>query len=503
METATHDPRDGEGISRWRMAIGDADVDAADGRTFLSEDPYTGEPWAEVPRATAADVDRAVAAARAAFPAWKRTKPQVRARLMLRLADLIEEECDRLARIEVRDNGKLLAEMAGQTRYIAEWYRYYAGAADKLQGATIPSDKPDVFNFTRLEPLGVVGMIVPWNSPLLLLTWKLAPALATGNVAVVKPSEFTPCSTLAFMELVRRAGFPAGVVNVVTGYGAEAGAALVEHPDVAKIAFTGSDETGARIYAAAARGIKHVCLELGGKSPNIVFPDADMDAAVAGVISGILAASGQTCIAGSRLLVHRDVHDDFMARLVETAGAARIGDPMLPETDVGPVATRPQFAKVMDYIDVAKREGAVCRLGGDRYHGPGARGDQFVRPTIFAGVNNAMRIAREEVFGPVLAALSFEDEDEAYRIANDSAYGLGAGVWTSDLSRAIRASEEIEAGTVWVNTYRALSYTSPFGGYKRSGIGREGGFEAMREYVQTKSVWMCTNPVVENPFVMR
>ncbi|MEM9223086.1 MAG: aldehyde dehydrogenase [Pseudomonadota bacterium] len=485
------------------MTIGGEPTDAASGETFLSEDPFTGLPWAEIPRAGAVDVDRAVTAASAAFADWKRTKPQERARLMLRLADLVEENADRLATIEVRDNGKLFTEMAGQARYIAGWYRYYAGAADKIQGAVIPTDKSDVINFTREEPLGVVGMIVPWNSPLLLLTWKLAPALATGNVAVIKPSEFTSASTLAFMELIAAAGFPPGVVNVVTGYGSDVGAALVSHPGVSKIAFTGSDDTGARIYAAAAEGIKHVCLELGGKSPNIVFDDADEEAAIAGVISGILAASGQTCIAGSRLLLQQGIHDRFLERLVERVSKARLGDPMQIETNVGPVATRPQFQKVLDYIEVARTDGAACRYGGKRYEGPGAAGEQFVEPTIFAGVNNEMRIAREEVFGPVLAVIPFRDDADAYAIANDSAYGLGAGVWTRDLARAINASQEIEAGTVWVNTYRALSYTSPFGGYKRSGIGREGGFEAMREYTQTKSVWICTNPSVDDPFVMR
>ena len=492
-----------EGVERYQMWIGGDWVDAASGETFLSEDPYTGKPWAELPRAGAADVDKAVAAARAAFASWKRTKPQQRAKLMMKLADLVEANADSLATIEVLDNGKLFAEMSGQCRYIAEYFRYYAGAADKLHGQTIPTDKPDIFNFTRYEPLGVIGMIVPWNSPLLLLSWKLAPALATGNVAVIKPSEFTSASTLHFMELVEAAGIPPGVVNVVTGFGAEVGGPLVDHPDVAKIAFTGSDDTGARIYAAAAKGIKHVCLELGGKSPNIVFADADPDAAVSGVISGILAASGQTCIAGSRLLLHNDIHDAFLDRLVNAVGRARRGDPMLPDTNVGPVATRPQFAKVLEYIDVAKNDGADLALGGSAYSGPGTDGDQFVSPTIFAGVNNEMRIAREEVFGPVLAVIPFKDDEDAYRIANDTAFGLGAGVWTQDLSRAITASEEIESGTVWVNTYRMVSYTSPFGGYKRSGLGREGGFDAMREYTQTKSVWMCTKPNTGDPFVMR
>ncbi len=475
-------------------------VPAAEGGTFETINPYTGEPWATIAKGTAADVDLAVAAASSAFEAWAATTPSARGRLLMKLADLIERDSERLGEIEVTDNGKLIAEMAGQTKYMAEWYRYYGGLADKIQGSVLPSDKPGIFNFTKYEPLGVVGVITPWNSPLLLLSWKLAPALAAGNTIVAKPSEFTSASALEFMSLVEEAGFPPGVINVVTGYGVDVGALLVEHEDVAKISFTGSDTSGQKINEVAAKTFKHVSLELGGKSPNIVFEDADFDAAVMGAISGIFAATGQTCIAGSRLLVQRSIHDKFVERLVEVAKEATIGDPMSRDTHVGPVTTPPQYQKILDYIAIAKKEGAVCALGGAPHDGPGG---QFVQPTIFTGVDNAMRIAQEEVFGPVLSVIPFDTEADAIRIGNDIDFGLAAGVWTSDIGRALRMSDKLKVGTVWVNTYRAVSYTSPFGGYKRSGIGRESGMEAIKEYLQTKSVWIAQETSVANPFVMR
>lgn len=479
-------------------------VEPASGEWFDTTNPYSGEVWAKMAQGNAADAAAAVAAAKAAFEGgWAETKPTERGRLLYKLADLIERDSMRLAETEVRDNGKLIAEMSGQTKYMAEWYRYYGGLADKVEGAVIPSDKPGIFNFTRYEPLGVIGMITPWNSPLLLLTWKLAAALAAGNTAVVKPSEFTSASTLEFMSLIEEAGFPPGVVNTVTGFGKDVGAALVEHPDVAKIAFTGSDLSGQKIYESAAKSIKHVSLELGGKSPNIVFEDADIEASVMGAISGIFAATGQTCIAGSRLLLQRSIHDQFVERLVEVAKTAKIGDPMSLETHVGPVTTPPQYQKVLDYIEIAKQDGANCVLGGQKYEGPGATGGQFVEPTIFTGVSNAMRIAQEEVFGPVLAVIPFEDEQEAIAIGNDVDFGLAAGVWTQDIGRAIRMSEKLRVGTVWINTYRAVSFTSPFGGFKRSGIGRESGLDAIKEYMQVKSVWIAQETTVANPFIMR
>lgn len=491
-------------MKQYEMYVGGADRPATGGAYFDTQNPFTGEVWARIAEGGAEDVNAAVGAARDALNgAWGAMTASARGRLMMRLADLIEEKAPELGEIEVRDNGKLLAEMAGQTRYIAEWYRYFGGLADKIQGAVIPTDKAAVFNYTRREPVGVVAMITPWNSPLLLLAWKLAPALAAGCTAVVKPSEFTSASTLEFVRLFKQADFPDGVVNVVTGFGAGVGAALVEHPDIAKIAFTGSDQTGQKIYEAAARGLKHVSLELGGKSPNIVFEDADLEAAVMGAISGIFAATGQTCIAGSRLLLQRSIMDRFQERLVEVAGAARMGDPMSPETHVGPITTPPQYRKVLDYIAIARNEGARCILGGEPAKVEGGAGDLFIKPTIFTDVRNDMRIAQEEVFGPILAIIPFEDEAEATAIANDVDFGLAAGVWTSNIGRAFRMSEKLNVGTVWVNTYRAVSYTSPFGGTKRSGIGRESGMESVGEFLQTKSVWIATETTAANPFVLR
>ncbi|MGQ0524754.1 MAG: aldehyde dehydrogenase [Betaproteobacteria bacterium] len=499
MDTAT------SGLTRYKMHIGGEWVDAAGGGHFESDNPYTGKPWALIPRGGAQDADRAVQAARKAFTSgeWPKLTASKRGALLRKLADLIGEQSKSLAEIEVRDNGKLYAEMSAQTAYMAQWYYYYGGLADKIEGAVIPTDKPDTFNYTRYEPLGVVAAIIPWNSPLLLLAWKLAPALAAGNTVVIKPSEYTSASALEFMKLIGQAGFPPGVVNVVTGLGAEAGMPLVEHPHVAKVAFTGSDATGQRIYEAAARNLKRVTMELGGKSPNIVFDDAHLDNAMKGVISGIFAATGQTCIAGSRLLVQRSIHDQFVEKLVAFARTAKMGDPMEMTTQVGPVTNQPQFEKILRYIDIAKGEGARPVLGGARATRPECGAGWFVEPTIFTGVNNAMRIAQEEVFGPVLAVIPFEDEDEAVAIGNDVAYGLAAGVWTQNMSRAFSMAERLQAGTVWVNTYRAVSYLSPFGGYKRSGLGRESGQEMIKEYLQTKSVWISTAAEVPNPFVLR
>ncbi|HZI81388.1 MAG TPA: aldehyde dehydrogenase [Vicinamibacterales bacterium] len=494
-----------ESLTSFQMFIDGQWTDAARRDVFESDDPYLGRPWALIPRGTADDVDRAVRAAHRALTTgeWPKLTASKRGALLRRLGDLITERSAQLAAIEVRDNGKLLAEMSAQCAYMAQWYHYYGGLADKVEGAVLPTDKPDTFNFTRYEPLGVIAAIVPWNSPLMLTTWKLAPALAAGNTVVIKPSEFTSASALEFMKLVEEAGFPPGVVNVVTGFGPDVGSPLVEHPLVAKVAFTGSDATGARVYEAAARGLKHVSLELGGKSPNIVFADADLDNAMKGVISGIFAATGQTCIAGSRLLVQESVHDQFLEKLVAFAKTARMGNPMDRDTQIGPVTNQPQLEKILKYIDIAKGEGARTELGGSRASRPECGTGWFVEPTIFSGVSNSMRIAQEEVFGPVLSVIPFKDDDEAIAIGNDVIYGLAAGVWTQNIRRALVMSEKLQAGTVWVNTYRAVSYLSPFGGYKRSGLGRESGQEMIKEYMQVKSVWISTATDVPNPFIQR
>ena len=480
-------------------------VGAHSDATLDSYDPFTGRPWAQIPRCDAGDVDAAVGSARAAFndSRWRGLTATARGELLVRLADLIAVEAERLAGIEVQDNGKLMAEMSAQLRYLPAWFRYFGGLADKIEGRVLPIDKAGMHVHTYREPLGVIACITPWNSPLLLLAWKLAPALAAGNTTVIKPSEHASASTLAFVELFERAGFPPGVVNTVTGLPAEAGVPLVQHPGVDKIAFTGGESAGVGIYRAAAPGLKHLSLELGGKSPNIIFADAVLSNAVNGAIAGIFAASGQTCIAGSRLLVHRSVHDQVVEQLVRLAKDARIGDPRQTDTQVGPVTTREQRERILGYMSVAREAGAECVLGGGTPADPRLGEGWFVEPTVFIGVNNSMRIAREEVFGPVLAVIPFEDEEEALAIANDSPFGLAAGVWTTDMGRALRMSQCLQAGTVWINCYRAVSFMAPFGGYKRSGLGRESGQEAIDPYLQTKTVWIDTTGRVANPFIIR
>ena len=479
-------------------------VDPIGGKWFDSIDPYKGQAWARIPQGCDKDVDRAVAAANRALSEgpWATMTATERGKLMLKLADLVAKNAERLAELEVKDNGKLIAEMRGQMNYHPEWWRYFGGLADKVQGSVMPIDKPNMFAYSTQEPVGVVAALTAWNSPLLFIAWKCAPAIAAGCTVIIKPSEFTSASTLEYAALTKEAGFPDGVFNVVTGFGPEAGSALVDHPGVAKISFTGSDATGARIYAQAAKTMKRVSLELGGKSPNIVFDDADIDQAASGVISGIFAATGQTCIAGSRLLVQNSIKEKFTERVRELGASARKGDPMKSDTNIGPVTTPAQYRKILEYMDIARSEGARCILGGAP--ATDMPGGQFVEPTIYVDVEPQMRIAREEVFGPVLSVMGFEDEAQAIAMANDTIYGLAAGVWTSNIGRAMRMSKALKAGTVWVNTYRAVSYMMPFGGMKHSGIGRESGVAAIEEFLETKSTWISyAQGGPSNPFILR
>lgn len=468
------------------------DVAPASGAYLETENPYTGKAWGRIARSDARDVDLAVAAAKRAMREgpWAQMTPSARGRILLKIAEAAEAHADELARIEVRDNGKTLREMGPQLKRMPEWYRYFAGLADKIEGALLPEDKPGHMAYVRHEPIGVAGLITPWNSPLMLLAWKLAPALAAGCSAVVKPSEFTSASALRFAQIAEEAGLPKGVLNVVTGLGHEAGAALVAHPDVAKVAFTGGVGGGRAAARAAGEGLKPISLELGGKSPNIVFADADLEMAARGAVSGIFGSGGQSCVAGSRLLVQREVHDALVARVLELTAKIRLGDPMAPQTDIGPVATRPQYDRILECIAMGRADGATLATGGAPAADPAGGPALFVEPTIFTNVTSDMRLAQEEVFGPVLCVLPFEDEAEALRIANDTAFGLGAGIWTRDLSRAHRMAAKIEAGSVWVNTYKVTSHQAPFGGYRASGVGREGGLEAVHDYLETKTVWL-------------
>lgn len=488
----------------YELYIGGREVPAASGRTFETIDPAAGDAWATVADAGAEDVDRAVRAAHEAFwsDAWRGLSPTRRGRLMMRLADRIAEHAPEIAAIETRDNGKLYKEMAAQLRVVPDWLYYYGGLADKIEGATIPLDRQSVLNYTLREPLGVVGIITPWNSPVLLTMMAMGPALAAGNTIVVKPSEFTSASILEVMKLVAEAGFPPGVLNVVTG-GREAGEALVDHELVAKISFTGGTETGRRIAEKIGARLARVTLELGGKSPNVVFADANLDAAEAGVLAGIYGAAGQTCLAGSRAFVEADVYDELLARLVRRVEGIRLGDPMDADVDMGPVATEGQLAKIERFVEEAERDGADVLAGGRRASVPALPNGLFYEPTILSGVTNESTVAQEEIFGPVLAVMPFRGEDEAVALANATRYGLAAGVWTQDVKRAHRVARRLQAGTVWINLYRAITFNSPFGGYKASGVGRANGLEAVGEYLQTKSVWCELGDEIQDPFVLK
>lgn len=473
------------------MLIDGKRVPALSGRRFETHNPATGELLAQVAQAGQEDVDRAVQAARAALEGpWGRMKPAERQRIMLRLADLVDAHYDELAMLDTLDLGAPLSRtVLGRTRAVS-LLRYYAGQATLIHGETLSNSAPgDVLSHTLKEPVGVVAAINPWNGPVGMSVWKTGPVLATGCTLVMKPAEQTPLSALRFGELCLEADVPAGVVNVLTGLG-DAGAALSSHPGVDKIAFTGSTGVGEKIIKAAAPTMKRVTVELGGKSPNIVFADADLDKAVPAAAMAVFANSGQICSAGTRLFVQSGIREEFMEQLAQFTQTIRVGDPLDPETQIGPVVSAPQMNKILEFIEGAKNEGATALVGGARLAGEGYDGGFFIAPTIFTDVSDTMTIAREEIFGPVLSAFSFETIDEAIARANATPFGLGSGVWTRDLATAHRMARGIRAGSVWVNCYQMLDPGVPFGGYGVSGFGRESGPHHIEEYLETKSVWI-------------
>ena len=458
------------------------------GKTFETINPANEEVLALVAEGDKADVDEAVKAARKAFEEgkWPNIGPHQRAQLMFKIAELIDKHADELAELETLDNGKPLTFSRGfDIPAAAETFRYYGGWVTKIYGETNPSD-PAFFNYTLREPVGVCGQVIPWNFPLLMAAWKLGPALACGNTVILKPAEQTPLTAIRLGELIMEAGLPEGVVNIITGFGPGAGSSIAEHPDIDKVAFTGSTEVGKLILQASAGNLKKVSLELGGKAPNIIFPDADLDQAVPTSMMGVYFNSGQVCCAGTRIFVQRDCYDEVVGKLANFSNKVSMGDPFDQKSTLGPLVSREQFDRVKGYLEVGKREGAKVAAGGEAGTGKG----YFVKPTLFTDVKNEMRIAREEIFGPVGAAIAFTDENDAVLQGNHTDYGLSAAVWTRDISRAHKVARSLKAGTVWINCFNQLDPISPFGGYKQSGFGRELGKYAIDLYTQIKSVWM-------------
>ncbi|GCE20523.1 aldehyde dehydrogenase family protein [Dictyobacter kobayashii] len=475
-----------------KMLIGGQWVEAASGKTFETINPSTGQVLAKVAEGDTEDIDRAVAAARRAFEqgAWPKLTPAKRAHLLLKLADLIERNAEELAQLETLDNGKPIKySRGGDVPLTVEHFRYFAGWATKIEGETIPVSVPNMLTYTLREPLGVVGQIIPWNFPLQMAAWKLAPALACGNTVVLKPAEQTPLTALRLGELICEAGFPEGVVNIVPGFGETAGAALAAHPDVDKIAFTGSTEVGKKIVQASAGNLKKVTLELGGKSPNIIFPDADLKYAVRGALNAIFFNQGEVCTAGSRLFIHQSVYDEVLSGLTSMSSKMKLGPGMDASTDMGPLVSQQQLDRVTHYIETGKQEGANITTGGQRAGAELAEG-YFVQPTIFDQVSDQMTIAREEIFGPVVVAMPFESVEDVAARANQSAYGLAAGVWTNDIKKAHKMVAALKSGVIWVNTYNQFDAAAPFGGYKQSGYGREMGHAVLDAYTQVKTAWI-------------
>jgi aldehyde dehydrogenase (NAD+) len=477
---------------KYQLFIDGQWVDSESGKTFKTPNPATGDTLAEVAEADKADIDKAVTAARRAFEGkWSRMSARDRGRLLYKLSQLIEENAAELAAVETADNGKPIKEsLYVDLPQVVENFEYFAGWATKIEGETIPVPGK-MFNYTLREPIGVCGQIIPWNFPLLMAAWKLAPALAAGNTVVLKPAEQTPVGAMELAKLIQEAGFPEGVVNIVPGYGETAGAALAAHPGIDKVAFTGSTEVGKMVAKAAADNLTKVSLELGGKAPNIVFADSDLDQAVAGAMMGIFYNQGQVCCAGSRLFVEESVKDQFLERLSEKSSKIAVGDPMDKSTQMGPQVSEEQLNRIKGYVEVAREEGATVLTGGQPPQLDAAfQKGYFFSPTIFSEVKNSMRVAQEEIFGPVVSVITFADEDDLIKQANDTIYGLSAGIWTRDITRAHRFAKEIKAGVVWINTYNMFNAASPFGGYKQSGYGREMGRHALDLYTQVKSVWV-------------